>query len=256
MRFKWDAARGVTLSQRERVAAKQPGEGLRRSRKGAEDATKRRRFQNQLATASRAAVAQRRNVSRGIAVARTPEPQTRRLEVSAPDTNGRACRRFLLRGGAANHRGGWQSPRRSGRTRSRAHLEDRSRRLSRAPLHKPGCSRSPGLGDRGNSARARCSADNVNATPARSDGLTARRRRAGPSPTRRNWLRSSRMRGYRTDRKNVLTPHPSPSPSPRGRGERSGTVSAQFGEALTPHPAAPQPPSPMGRGRHRGDVDE
>ena len=196
MRFRDRAAvRDETLSQRERVAAKQPGEGLRRAKGDKSDGN--RHTATQTPNSDRTPSPRVRDVSRRPPLARAPGSPPRRLEVPSSSADRWPCRRLRLCVGTADHRSRWETPRRADRERFDATHEDRGRGLFRSPLHERRCAWSPSLGDRRDSARLRRSKRTDYAATNFPHGLT-------PAT--------------------AASPHPSPSatPSPSGRGGLQG----------------------------------
>ena len=191
----WTPAK--TLSHRERVAAKRPGEGLRRSwmaarYKHGED----RKVLPAFPRSGRTPIAQNRNFGRRPSLARASRSKAGRLEVPATDADRRSCCGFRLHRGEADNRSRRQAAFRANREGLRANEGNRDRRLFRVAIQQRRRLRPPALGDRGSSSDFGRSTTGADTTIPSSSRLTAF----------------------------VASPHPSPSatPSPYGRGELQG----------------------------------
>jgi len=184
-----------TLSLRERVAAKQPGEGLRRvcEREEPDGAQSSGADCIEMASSSRPPSAESRDLRRRPSVARASKSATRWLEVSETGADGGAHRRFRLPLGTPDNRSGRKAACGSDRQRSGPPAKDRGRRLHRDALHERRRSRPASLGDRRDSTSLGCSTDRTDAAACPPNGL---------------------------NRAETAAPHPSPSatPSPCGRG--------------------------------------
>ena len=183
------------FSHREKVDAKQPDEGMRRSFLSARChyGGERQAAAFETAHPHRPASPQFRNLSGGPSLARASKPSARWLEVSAAGADSRAHRGFRLCLGTANDRGRRCSAFGASRKRPRADDQDRSRGLLRDTLHQRRRSWASALGHRGDSPGFRCGEWPANAAVGLSDGLKLA---------------------------SAASPHPSPSatPSPYGRG--------------------------------------